>query len=335
LYGQNKGVKSSSCLVQDFVTYFHYNRYCKPLDMFVLTPPGIGYRVIRFGASRPRNPSSPTGIRSPQSSSTPSRSCRPHIPRERASALPPPPSDHRWSPPSICSLPLSLSLSAPPLSFSLSPRLHRAIADRPRGPQRHLHHHRRRGARPARAAEHAASVARGAGAQAAGVEGAAPARPDQPWGTSKAASLLGARWNPPDCGVACPEVPSSPSHTDSVQLFTGISWMPPPAASLKKKQCVIPFRRVDSCALGEGRRRGHRRRREENSSPALSSCVPLHFFYPSFSRPLALIGPCRHCATHSFLIAVGAGLLAYRWYGCFFLLSFASCSSKFSVRQDY
>jgi hypothetical protein len=120
LYGQNKGVKSSSCLVQDFVTYFHYNRYCKPLDMFVLTPPGIGYRVIRFGASRPRNPSSPTGIRSPQSSSTPSRSCRPHIPRERASALPPPPSDHRWSPPSICSLPLSLSLSLPRLSLSLS-----------------------------------------------------------------------------------------------------------------------------------------------------------------------------------------------------------------------
>jgi hypothetical protein len=51
-------------LVQDFVTYFHSNRYCKPLHMFVLIPPGIGYRVIRFRASQPRNPSSPTGIRS-------------------------------------------------------------------------------------------------------------------------------------------------------------------------------------------------------------------------------------------------------------------------------
>jgi hypothetical protein len=117
-------------------------------------------------------------------------------------------------------------------------------------------------------------------------------------------------------------------HRDQLDAATG-------SILKKKKQCVIPFRRVDSCALGEGRRRGHRRRREENSSPALSSCVPLRFFYPSFSRPLALIGPCRHCATHSFLIAVGAGLLAYRWYGCFFLLSFASGSSKFSVRQDY
>jgi hypothetical protein len=131
----------------------------------------------------------------------------------------------------------------------------------------------------------------------------------------------------------CPAAPATPTRCSCSPGSVGCRHRQ--HLFLKKKQCVIPFRRVDSCALGEGRRRGHRRRREENSSPALSSCVPLHFFYPSFSRPLALIGPCRHCATHSFLIAVGAGLLAYRWYGCFFLLSFASCSSKFSVRQDY